>query len=101
MGRFTMLFWELAVIAALGCGGRPASDTPAPETPAQAEAAVSVENLGFPDVTVYAIGPAGNRVRLGQVSGNSTQRLVLPAYLVRGGSACDSSLIRSEAAVLR
>ena len=85
MGRSTLLFWELAVIATLGCGGRPASETAAPETAAQAAAALSVENLGYPDVTVYAIGPAGNRVRLGQVSGHSTQRLVLPAYLVRGG----------------
>jgi hypothetical protein len=51
----------------------------------RAEASVTVENLGFADVTVYAISATGNRVRLGQVSGHSTQRLPLPAYLVRGG----------------
>ena len=42
-------------------------------------------DLGFADVTVYAISATGARVRLGQVNGNSTQRLALPAYLVRGG----------------
>ena len=73
----------LGVVAAalLACGGGPAVERPAPD----AEAIVEVENLGFADVTVYAISATGARVRLGQVSGNSTQRIALPAYLVRGG----------------
>ena len=70
--------WLAAVLA---CGGGPPPEGAAPE----AEAAVVVENLGFADVTMYAISATGNRVRLGQVTGSSTQRLSLPAYLVRGG----------------
>ena len=69
----------LAVLVA--CGGGTPADGPEP----RAEAAVTVENLGFADVTIYAIGATGNRVRLGLVSGISTERLTLPVYLVRGG----------------
>jgi len=81
--RRLLLVGGLAAAAGLtaACGGGSAAESPAP----QAEAAVTVENLGFADVTVYAISATGSRVRLGQVSGNSTQRLPLPAYLVRGG----------------
>lgn len=64
-----------------GCGGGPPAAPPAPD----AEAALTVENLGFADVTVYAISAAGARVRLGHVNGHSTQRLSLPVHLVRGG----------------
>jgi hypothetical protein len=81
MKRIAVLVHPILLAAALACGGRPPSDTPAP----RAEAELTVENLGFADVTVYAISATGARVRLGQVSGNSTQRLALPAYLVRGG----------------
>lgn len=58
-----------------------AAENPAP----RGEAALTVENLGFADVTVYAVSATGARVRLGQVSGNSTQVLSLPTHLVRGG----------------
>jgi hypothetical protein len=71
----------LLTAALLACGGGTPAGAPAPD----AEAAVEVENLGFADVTVYAISATGARVRLGQVSGNSTQRLTVPAHLVRGG----------------
>ena len=81
MGRVAMLLLQLALVAGLGCAGGAPVEAPAPRS----EAELSVENLGFADVTVYAIGPTGSRVRLGQVSGNSTGRLALPDYLVRGG----------------
>ena len=85
MGRW----YECAIAAVLAgtiaCGGPPADEAaPAPESAAGA-ATLTVENLGFADVTVYAVSPTGNRIRLGQVSGNSTQQLPLPDYLVRGG----------------
>jgi hypothetical protein len=64
----------------LGCGGGRRPDI----VPGRRRGWPS-RTLGFADVTVYAISPTGSRVRLGQVSGNSTQRLVLPSYLVRGG----------------
>jgi len=79
MGRCSLR--HLALAAVLGCGGGPPLEEPGPP----AEAQLAVENQGFADVTIYAISPTGSRVRLGQVSGNSTQRLVLPSYLVRGG----------------
>ncbi len=71
----------LLVAAVLACGGA-RTGAPAPEPTATLE----VENLGFSDVTVYAISETGARVRLGTVNGNSTQRLTVPAHLVRGGS---------------
>jgi hypothetical protein len=75
--RATLLAFALAA-----CGTR----TEAPVSP-DARAEVEVRNQGFPDMTIYAISATGNRVRLGTVSGNSTQHLVLPSYLVRGGES--------------
>lgn len=81
MGLRMRLWYGVLIAVSAGCGGGPSAEPPAP----QAETGLTVENLGFPDVTVYAISATGARVRLGQVSGNSTQRLTLPEYLVRGG----------------
>jgi hypothetical protein len=73
---------HLALAMMLGCGGAPpGGEAPEPRS----EAVLEVENLGFADVTIYAISASGSRTRLGQVSGNSTGRLALPSYLVRGG----------------
>ena len=85
MGQWRMLVVVLASLAgAAACGGPPPGESaPAPEE--AAAATLTVENLGFADVTVYAVSPTGNRIRLGQVSGNSTGQLSLPDYLVRGG----------------
>jgi hypothetical protein len=74
-----------AGLVAAACGGGPAPDQPAPEAAESGVAELTVENLGFADVTVYAVSATGNRVRLGQVNGNTTQRLSLPDFLVRGG----------------
>ncbi len=85
--RFPALSLRSALLAAVAavpvaaCGGGSAAENPAP----RGEAALTVENLGFADVTVYAVSATGARVRLGQVSGNSTQVLSLPTHLVRGG----------------
>jgi hypothetical protein len=79
-------FVVLATTAACGSGTATTekSGAPAPET-SESAATLTVENLGFSDVTVYAVSPTGNRIRLGDVPGNSTQQLSLPRYLVRGG----------------
>ncbi|HYC31156.1 MAG TPA: hypothetical protein VEB59_02655 [Gemmatimonadales bacterium] len=84
-----MVIW-VTVAAAGACGGGTATtgtgERPAPrQSDPDAAATLTVENQGFADVTVYAVSPTGNRIRLGQVSGNSTQLLSLPDYLVRGG----------------
>ncbi|MGZ8493657.1 MAG: hypothetical protein ACXWZS_15760, partial [Gemmatirosa sp.] len=42
-----------------------------------------VRNQGFLDVNVYAVR-GGQRVRLGTVTGNSTQVLRIPAFLLNG-----------------
>jgi hypothetical protein len=78
---FGLLMAALMTLSA--CGGRQASGSTAPER--DAESTLTVENLGFADATVYAVTGTGSRVRLGLVNGNSTQRLTLPGYLVRGG----------------
>ena len=44
---------------------------------------VRVENQGFSDMVVYALSGA-QRVRLGMVTGNSTQSFTIPSYLIRG-----------------
>lgn len=71
-----------AALMTTACAGGAAPDQPAPAT---AAATLVVENLGFADVTVYAVTGTGNRVRLGQVNGNTNSRLELPGFLVRGG----------------
>ena len=89
MARWNEIVVWAALAAAGACGGSATVGTaggPAPEESASdAAATIKVENLGFADVTVYAVSPTGNRIRLGQVSGHSTQQLSLPDYLVRGG----------------
>ena len=82
------IWWRAALAALLtttACGGAPPGDDEVPAPAEPAAASLIVENLGFADVTVYAVSPTGNRIRLGQVNGNSTAQLSLPAYLVRGG----------------
>jgi hypothetical protein len=95
------IWWQAALAALVtttACGGtasttdqpEPVSGAPesgAAETAAPAAATLTVENLGFADVTVYAVSATGNRIRLGQVNGNSTQKLALPDFLVRGGES--------------
>jgi len=69
----------LALIA--GC------HTPKPDTTATPEtgATLTVENQGFTDMTIYAVSGTTGRVRLGQVTGNTTQHLPVPGYLVQLG----------------
>jgi hypothetical protein len=45
---------------------------------------LKVENQGFPDMNVFVVAEASNRVRLGTVTGNSNAYFTLPDYLVRG-----------------
>ena len=42
-----------------------------------------VENQGFSDMVIYAV-TGTQRVRLGLVTGNSTQSFTIPNYLIRG-----------------
>ncbi len=47
---------------------------------------VRVENRNFSDMTIYVLR-AGERVRLGTVTGNSKQVFVVPEYLLTGVSS--------------
>ena len=67
------------------CSTHRSDEDTAPETQADAGAKVEVRNLGFPDMTIYLISQTGNRVRVGDVTGNSTRVIDLPPSLVRGG----------------
>jgi hypothetical protein len=69
----------LALAVLLGCGGRSAESGPAPEN----TATLQVENQGFTDMVIYALRD-GQRTRLGLVTGNSTQSLTIPSYVLLG-----------------
>ena len=70
----------LALVAGVtACNKQPS----APVDP-MAPAYVEVQNQGFYDMTVYVIR-SGQRIRLGQVSGNSTATFELPRTVVNPG----------------
>jgi hypothetical protein len=80
--RWLFRLAALAVLlTAVACGKSRAPGQPSPD----GAAGLEVRNLGYPDMTIYAVTSTGNRVRLGLVTGHSTQRLSLPDHLVRGG----------------
>ena len=45
---------------------------------------LKVENQGFPDMNIFVLAEASNRVRLGTVTGTSNAYFTLPEYLLRG-----------------
>lgn len=71
----TLLAASLAALA--GCN-RPVETDIDPNAPTF----LVVENQAFPDMTIYVL-EGGRRVRLGTVTGNSTNRFTLPKYLIR------------------
>lgn len=75
----------LVVVAAPAC--RSASNAEPGKAPAeQPRTTVKVENRSFLDHNVYVLR-GGQRVRLGMVTGNSTQTFTIPANLVFGVTA--------------
>ena len=77
------LFSALTAVAILAGAGACSKQSAAPVDP-MAPAFVEVQNQGFYDMTVYVIR-SGQRVRLGQVSGNSTATFELPRTMVNPG----------------
>jgi hypothetical protein len=70
----------LIVLALLSAGcGHGVRSAPDP----QAETTVRVENRNFLDMTVYVL-QSSQRIRLGMVTGLSTQVFTIPGYIVRG-----------------
>jgi hypothetical protein len=64
----------------LSCSGRSPEPAPGPES----SSVLQVENQGFTDMVIYVIGGGGQRIRLGLVTGNSTQSFTIPGTLLRG-----------------
>ena len=67
-------------VPASACGGKKRGATMEVEAPTT----IRVRNQGFLDVNVYAVR-SGQRIRIGTVTGNSTQVLRIPAFLMNGG----------------
>lgn len=85
--RTPTLLVALLAVATTSCvrrGGRegPSDDAGVAEG-RPTRTVVRVENLGFPDVTVYVIRGGSQRIRLGIAGGNRTSVLTLPANLVQ------------------
>jgi hypothetical protein len=80
MPRITpALSLAIGVWLAAGC----ARSSHMPEE-APARTVLKVENQGFPDMNIFVLPEAANRVRLGTVTGNSNGYFTLPDYLIRG-----------------
>lgn len=69
----------LAVFASAGC----AHTSYMPED-APVRTVLKVENQGFPDMNIFVLPEASNRIRLGTVTGTSNAFFTLPANVVRG-----------------
>jgi hypothetical protein len=71
----------LTILLVAGCHTGKADTSAAPA----AAATLTVENQGFTDMTIYAVSGTTGRVRLGEVTGNTTRHLAIPGYLIRTG----------------
>ena len=79
--RLPGIFTAVMLVLSAGCHSSKPDTGAAPD----AGATLTVENQGFSDMTIYVVSGTTGRVRLGQVTGNSTQSFPIPGYLVRGG----------------
>jgi len=72
-------------VLALFCTGIAACHHGAPQPPPgpEAKTTLKVENEGFPDMNIYVLR-GGQRIRLGTVTGNTTQTLTIPSYVLTG-----------------
>ena len=80
--RVVPILLTLAVACHSGKSGQPNDQAePVPKT------TLTVINQAFLDMDVYALPQDGARLRIGTVTGNSTQHFDLPDYLVRTSTA--------------
>jgi hypothetical protein len=73
----------LLVLALLSTACSHAANSGAPEP--QPQTTVKVQNHNFLDMNVFVL-QGGQRIRLGTVTGLSTQVLTIPAYIARSGT---------------
>jgi len=74
-------FTAMLGLAVGACGGSKSQSAPSP----QPRTTVRVENQGFADMTIYAIR-SGQKIRLGQATGNTTTTFTIPANLIFGAT---------------
>ena len=73
-----LLMLSLALACHSGSSGKPGDqEEPIPKTH------LTVINQGFLDMDIYALPQDGARIRLGNVTGNSTGHMTIPDFLVR------------------
>ena len=73
-----------SIALAFVAGATACSKQPAAPVDPMAPAYVEVQNQAFYDMTIYVVR-SGQRIRLGQVSGNSTATFELPRTVVTPG----------------
>lgn len=73
------LAMSIGVAITVGC----ARSVHMPDDPPQ-RTVLKVENQGFPDMNIFVLPEASNRIRLGTVSGTSNAYFTLPEYLIQG-----------------
>jgi hypothetical protein len=73
---------QLLCAMLLAACSKPPQDEGLP-APSDARTILSVDNQGFPDMTIYVIN-GSRRVRLGMANGNRVTELPIPPHLVRG-----------------
>jgi hypothetical protein len=79
----------LCAAALTGACARSSSQAATPasgESAAASRSIVVVTNQRFYDMNIYVVQDAGNRVRLGTVTGNSSARFTIPSFVVGIGS---------------
>lgn len=73
------LVLSAGIALAAGCARSSHMPEPAPQ-----RTVLKVENQGFPDMNIFVLPEASNRIRLGTVTGSSNAYFTLPDYLIRG-----------------
>jgi len=81
MHRLVPAIASLALVVLIGAGCAQTSHMPE-EAPVRT--VLKVENQGFPDMNIFILPEASNRIRLGTVTGTSNAFFTLPASVVRG-----------------
>ena len=69
----------LALAVSAGCSRTSHMPEEAPQ-----RTVLKVENQGFPDMNIFVLPEASNRIRLGTVTGTSNAYFTLPEYVIRG-----------------
>ena len=81
MHRLVPTIASLGLVLLAGAGCAHMSQIPE-EAPVRT--VLKVENQGFPDMNIFVLPEASNRIRLGTVTGTSNAFFTLPASVVHG-----------------